>query len=266
MTADSRLPISVCLISGAEAARIRRALASVAGWTSEIIVVLNEEANDGTAEIAAEFGAKVFREPWKGHIAQKNSAADKATQLWVLGLDADEEISPDLRAEIQQALTAPGDSVAFCFPRCTFFCGRWIRHGDWYPDRQTRLWRSGQARWGGEDPHDKLLVQGRIGTLRGEMLHFSNPTIASYITKINYFSDIYLRQQLAEKRRWSAASAVIRSAWRFIRGYIIRLGFLDGYPGFFIAASTAYGTLVRHSRLYEHLHSQSSSCPPQKSR
>ncbi len=266
MTADSRLPISVCLISGAEASRIRRALASVAGWTSEIIVVLNDDVNDGTAEIAAEFGAKVFREPWKGHIAQKNSAADKANQPWVLGLDADEEISPDLRAEIQNALATSGDHAAFCFPRCTFFCGRWIRHGDWYPDRQTRLWRRGQARWGGEDPHDKLLVSGRVGRLRGEMLHFSNPTIASYITKINYFSDIYLRQQLAERRCWSAASAVIRSAWRFVRGYFIRLGFLDGYPGFFIAASTAYGTLVRHSRLYEHLHSQSPSCPPQKSR
>ncbi len=263
---EPKLPISVCLIAGNEAARISRALESVVDWASEIIVVLNDDVNDGTDKICEASGAKVFREKWKGHIAQKNSAADKAAQPWVFGLDADEVVSPELAGEIRRAVSAPDEKVAFCFPRCTNFCGRWIRHGDWYPDRQTRLWRRGQARWGGADPHDKLLVTGLVGRLHGDLWHYTNPTIASYITKINYFSDLYLRQQLAEKRRWSAPAAVVRSMWRFLRGYFFRLGFLDGYPGFFIAVSTAYGTLVRHSRLYEHLHSSSPPCPPPKSR
>src|SRR5437762_730059 len=154
-----KLPISVCLISGAEAHRIGRALESVVAWTSEIIVVLNEEVRDGTEEIAGQFGAKVFREPWKGHIAQKQSAAKKASQPWILGLDADEVISGPLREEIARLFDRPDVVIrfaAYSFPRCAFYCGRWIRHGDWYPDRQKRLWQRGRARWGGIDPHDKL--------------------------------------------------------------------------------------------------------------
>src|SRR5437667_5569524 len=138
----NRLPISVSMISGAEAGRIPRALESVAGWTSETVVVLNEEVRDGTDEIARAQGAKVFREPWKGHVAQKNAAAQKAAQEWILGLDADEAVSRELREEIQ-ALFAAGERLApfaaFSFPRLTKFCGRWIRHVDWYPDRGTRL-------------------------------------------------------------------------------------------------------------------------------
>lgn len=144
MTVQSPLPISVCLIAGNEAHRIRRALESVAGWTSEIIVVLNDDVSDGTDKIAAEFGAKVFRELWKGHIAQKNSTAQKASQTWILGLDADEVVSGELKSEIQGLFARPeqfSDIAAFSFPRCTYYCGRWIRHGDWYPDRQIRLWR-----------------------------------------------------------------------------------------------------------------------------
>jgi glycosyltransferase involved in cell wall biosynthesis len=158
----NRLPISVCMISGAEARRIGRALESVAGWTGEIIVVLNEDVRDGTEEIALKHGAKVFREPWKGHVAQKNSAANKAGQDWILGLDADEEVSAELRQEIATTLQNPAAAVgkaAFSFPRLNYYCGRWIRHGDWYPDRKTRLWRRGKGRWGGEDPHDRLEVE-----------------------------------------------------------------------------------------------------------
>jgi glycosyltransferase involved in cell wall biosynthesis len=261
----NKLPISVCIISGAEAGRIGRALASVASWTSEIIVVLNQEVTDGTDQIAASFGAKVFREPWKGHIAQRNSAMQKATQPWLLGLDADEEVSAKLRDEIL-ALPAPfSNCAAYSFPRCTFYLGRWIRHGDWYPDRCTRLWQKGKARSAGIDPHDSLRVDGATAELRHDLLHYSNPNISSYVLKINYFADLHLRRQLAEKARWSAAGAIFRAAWRFVRAYFFRLGFLDGYPGFFIAASTAYSTLVRHTRLFEHLQPAQPPCAPSPS-
>ena len=131
-----KLPISVCIISGSEAHRIRPALQSVAGWTSEIILVLNEEVSDGTDAIAREFGATVFREPWKGFVAQKNSAAEKASGEWLLSLDADEVVSPELRDEIVEVLGAlallPESCAGFNFPRCSRYFGRWIRHGDWY--------------------------------------------------------------------------------------------------------------------------------------
>jgi glycosyltransferase involved in cell wall biosynthesis len=268
--AMTKLPISVCMISGAEAKRIDRALSSISGWVSEIIVVLNEEIHDGTEEIALQHGARVFRESWKGHIEQKNSALAKATQAWLLGLDADEAVSDALRDEIERNFGEPSLLACYAalrFPRLTSFCGRWIRHGDWYPDYSVRLWRKGAAQWGGVNPHDKLVVRGRIRTLRGDLLHYSNPTISNYVQKINYFADAYLKWQIETGVRWSAPAAIFRAGWRFLRGYFLRLGFLDGFPGFFIAASTAYSTLVRHSRLFEHLRqTEQAKCAPTPSR
>lgn len=248
-TPKVKSPISVCIIAGNEAKRIRRTLTSVAGWTEEIIVVLNDTVNDGTDTIAAEFGAKVFREPWKGHIGQKNSAADKASQPWLLGLDADEEISESLREEIQRAVSGPGDQAAFCFPRCTQFCGRWIRHGDWYPDRQTRLWRRGAARWGGVDPHDKLLVQGSVGRLRGDLLHDNAETIDRQIAKISSYSEDFFRDAQKHGRDASYFDLTFRPAWRFIRSYVLRLGFLDGWQGGYIAWMTAFYTATRYAKV-----------------
>ena len=249
MTTGQRLPISVCIIAGNEAPRIRRALDSVADWAGEIIVVLNDDENDGTGQIALAHGAKVFREPWKGHVAQKNSAADKATQPWVLGLDADEEVSPALRDEIGCAIVEPGDHAAFCFPRCTNFCGRWIRHGDWYPDRQTRLWRKGQAHWGGVDPHDKLIVQGRVGNLRADLLHYNAETIDRQIAKISSYSEDFARDAAAHHRTANGSDVVLRPLWRFLRSYFIRLGFLDGWQGGYIAWMTAFYTATRYAKV-----------------
>src|SRR5271169_1604623 len=176
----TKLPITVSMISGPEESRIGRALESVAGWTSEIVVVLNEDARDGTEEIARKFGARLFREPWKGYVAQKASAAQKAGQPWVLGLDADEIVSPELRGELERLFANKSlleRFAAFSVPRLTMFCGRWIRHGDWYPDRTTRLWRKDRAQWGGIDPHAKLAVNGEIQKLNGNLLHHNAESI-----------------------------------------------------------------------------------------
>ena len=160
----SRLPLTVCMVSAAEAGRIGQALASVAAWAGEIVVVLNAEVTDGTEEIALRHGAKVFREPWRGFIAQKNSVAEKAALPWLLNLDADEVVPPALAEEIAKVVSGPeAPHAAYEFPRCTFYCGRWIRHGDWYPDRVLRLWKRGAARWTWENPHARLEVQGTLG-------------------------------------------------------------------------------------------------------
>ncbi len=247
-------PISVCVIAGNEAQRIRRALESVSGWTSEIIVVLNDDVKDGTDEIAAEFGAKIFFEPWKGHIAQKNSAAQKAAQEWILGLDADEVIPPELRKEIQD-LFGPPEKLrrmsAFSFPRCTFYCGRWIRHGDWYPDRQTRLWQRGTAEWGGVDPHDKLMVRGGVGRLKSNLLHFSNDSVNAHIRKIIPFTDEFVRQHVQNRPGSQIAGLAVRPAWRFVRAYFFRLGFLDGWQGGYIAWLNAFSTASKYAKLRE---------------
>ncbi|HZV35739.1 MAG TPA: glycosyltransferase family 2 protein [Verrucomicrobiae bacterium] len=261
-----KLPITVSMISGAEAGRIGRALESVAAWTSEIVVVLNEEVRDGTEEIAKRHGARVVREKWHGFRDQKNIALGLANEAWVLCLDADEEVSPELRESIRAFFKSDGCKkyAGAYFARKVWFLGRWIKHGDWYPDYSLRLFRRGEGRWGGSPEHDKIELNGPAEKLRGDLHHYTNPTINSYVQKINYFSDIFLQRQLEAKKRWFAAAVVLRSGWRFLRGYVLRLGFLDGFPGFFIAASTAYSTLVRHSRLYEHLHSDAPPCPPRK--
>lgn len=251
MRIEKPLPISVCIIAGNEARRIPCLLRSVTGWVGEIIVVLNDDVNDGTDKIAESFGAKVFREPWKGHIAQKNSAAEKASLPWLLGLDADESVSPALRDEVARAMARSGDYSAFCFPRCTFYCNRWIRHGDWYPDRQTRLWRRGQARWGGVDPHDKLIVDGSIGRLRSDLEHYSAETINHQIAKTVKYADDFVRHSLQTGQAVSFLDLLLRPVWRFWRAYFFRLGFLDGWQGFAIAWLTAFYTFLRYIRVRE---------------
>jgi len=242
------------MIAGNEAARIRRALASVADWAGEIIVVLNDDVADGTDKIAESSGAKVFREPWKGHIAQKNSAVKKAVGDWILGLDADEEISLELREEIQNLFSTPeklNPFAAFSFPRCTFYCGRWIRHGDWYPDRQTRLWRRGAAEWGGVNPHDKLLVHGKVGRLKSDLQHFSNDSVNAHIKKIIPFTDEFVRQQAQSTLASQMTGLAVRPAWRFARAYFFRLGFLDGWQGCYIAWLNAFSTASKYAKLRE---------------
>ncbi len=249
----SPLPISVCLVSGAEQARIGRCLESVTGWTREIVVVLNEEVRDGTEAIIQGHGGRVVRHRWQGFREQKNLVLNHATQPWVLSLDADEVVSPALRDEIRQFFS--GDHERFAgaqFPRLTWFLGRWIRHGDWYPDRVLRLFRRDAGRWGGSPEHTRVDLRGAMKTLRGDLLHFSNPTVNGYVQKIPYYADLYLARQLADGVRWNAPAVIFRAAWRFIRAYFLKAGFLDGYPGFFLAVSTAYGALVRHTRLFEH--------------
>ena len=246
------LPISVCIISGAEVGRIGRALESVAGWTSETVVVLNEEVRDGTEEIARAQGAKVIRAPWRGHIAQKNFAAQQATQDWILGLDADEEVSPELRQEIQ-ALFASREKLepftAFSFPRLTRFCGRWIRHGDWYPDRGTRLWRRGQAQWGGVNPHDELMVPGAVGKLRNPLRHYNAIAIDDQIAKIASYSSDFIRGAHERQKSSTWLDLAFRPGWRFMRAYFLRLGFLDGWQGYYIAWMTAFYTVTRYAKL-----------------
>lgn len=248
-----KLPITVAMIARNEAHNLPRCLDSVADWVSEIVLVLNEDCDEATEQVARRYGARTARHPWHGHRDQKNIALRYATQPWVLCLDADEEISAGLATEIQDFVRT--DSPRWngaSFPRKVWFLGRWITHGDWYPDRSLRLFRRGKGQWGGSPEHDKLLLEGVACRLRHDMHHYSNPTLNSQIAKINYFADIFLQRQLEAGCRWSLGHVLLRPPWRFLRAYVLRLGFLDGFPGLYAAVLTAFATFVRHSRLYEH--------------
>ena len=251
VTPASTLPVSVVIVAKNEAHALARCLASVQGWTDEIIVALND-TTDASESIARSAGAQVHHLPWRGFRDTKNAALALAKHNWVLSLDADEEVSPALRDELR---TFFGDCDQFCgarFPRKVWFIDRWITHGDWYPDYSLRLFRRDRARWGGDEfVHEKIECEGEIATLRGDLHHHSFPTLAAHVAKINPFADLFVRQQQARGVRFSLGAAVVRPGWRFFRAYFIRRGFLDGFPGFYIAWATAFGSFVRYSRLYE---------------
>jgi glycosyltransferase involved in cell wall biosynthesis len=264
VTTPKQLPISVCLVAGNEAHRIRRTLDSVIGWTAEIIIVLNDDVADGTDKIAAEFGARIFREPWKGFGGQKNSAAEKTGSEWILGLDADEVVSPELKLEIQRLFAAPEKLQlfsAFSFPRCTFYCGRWIRHGDWYPDRKALLWRRGRANWGGVEPHAALIVNGATGQLKGDLLHYSMENLNHHVRKTMNYSDVFARQQA--RRKIGALELWFRPWWRFLRGYVLRRGFLDGWQGYAVARLAAQEVFLRYAKVREAQAADMGKTPPE---
>lgn len=242
------------MIAGPEAHRIRRALESVAEWAREIIVVINEDVHDGTDRISADYGAKVFREPWRGFIAQKNSATEKASSDWLLGLDADEVISPELRVEITSLLSQPASEIpnsAYSVPRCTFYCGRWIRHGDWYPDRKGLLWRRGQAQWTGVEPHAVLIVNGSTGRLKHDLWHYSFDNIDQFIRKALGYSHTFAQQPKTAARRVGLLAVGGRPLWCFFRGYFLRLGFLDGQHGIVLASLYSFYTFLKYAKLWE---------------
>jgi glycosyltransferase involved in cell wall biosynthesis len=245
--------VSVVIVAKNEASNLRRCLASVQGWVSDIVVLLNDTTDDSES-VARSFGARVVHQPWRGYRDTKNAALALAANPWVLSLDADEEVSAALRDAIAAFFARP-DRDRFAgarFPRKVWFIDRWITHGDWYPDYSLRLFRRDRARWGGDAfVHEKVECDGPVALLRGDLHHYSFPTLASHVAKINPFADLFLRQQQARGKRFSTTSAVFRPGWRFFRAYVIRRGFLDGYPGFYIACATAFGAFVRHSRLYE---------------
>jgi glycosyltransferase involved in cell wall biosynthesis len=245
-------PLSLSIIACDEEANIGRCLRSADGLAAEIVVV-DSGSRDRTREIAEQAGARVVHQDWLGQSGQKQVALDLCTQPWVLALDCDEELSPELRQSIERFFR-DGSSEKFDGATCNRkvrFLGRWITHGDWYPDRKLRLFRRDKGRSGGNWAHDKVELSGPTMWLAGDLHHYSFPTINRYIDKINPFADAFLERQIAEGRPWSLWANLARPWWRFFRAYIVRRGFLDGFPGLWIAVATAFFNFVRYSRKYE---------------
>jgi glycosyltransferase involved in cell wall biosynthesis len=252
LTRLNPFPLSLSIIARNEEANISRCLQSAAGLAQEIVVV-DSGSTDRTREIAEGFGAKVTHQDWLGHRDQKNVALALCTQPWVLALDCDEELSVELRQSVERFFSeGQSDRVdgAEC-NRKVWFLGRWITHGDWYPDRKLRLFRRDKAKWAGSPEHDYVELNGTVTRLKGDLHHYSFPSMSRYVEKINTFSDVFLARQKAEGKEWALFATLARPVWRFFRAYVLRAGFLDGFPGLWIAVSTAYFAFVRYSRKFE---------------
>lgn len=244
--------LSVSIIASNEELNIGRCLESVKCIADEIILVYND-THDSTVKISKEFGAKCFEVEWQGYRDQKNVSLLKASNQWVLCLDADEVVSQNLRDSITETLKHErlDDYNGYCFNRCSFFLGSWIKYGDWYPDKKLRLVKKLESEWRGNTEHDKLFVNGKVKHLDGDLLHYSYPSMKSLISKIPHFSHFYLERETVKGGRFKLSNVLIRPFWRFIRAYFLKLGFLDGFPGFFIAVSTAFSTFFKYSQIFE---------------
>jgi glycosyltransferase involved in cell wall biosynthesis len=245
----TRPRLSVCVVAMDEADHIADCLRS-ADFADEWIVV-DSHSKDRTREIAASSGARVIERDWPGHVEQKNFALDQASHDWVLCLDADERVSPELRASILRALESPDLPAGFECARRTRYLGRWIRHGGWYPDRKLRLFRRSAGRWGGTNPHDHVRVEGRVARLGGDLLHHSYRSLSDHLRTIDSFTTIAAREKRAAGRRAGWLDTTLRPFGKFLRMYVLRAGFLDGWPGFAAAVSGAYYVFLKYAKLRE---------------
>jgi glycosyltransferase involved in cell wall biosynthesis len=258
---ERRMILSVVIITHNEEANIGRTLASVqplvVDGKGEIIVV-DSGSTDRTVEIAKSFGAKVFVEDWKGYAAQKNSAIDKAGGDWILSLDADEELSPDLAIEItaigedpqQGSLSAP---VGFRIPRKNFFLGRWIAHGGFWPDPKLRLFRKSSARFEQRLVHeDAHLSTGVAGDLEHPIIHHAYPNLDAYIDHMNRYSSLGAEMAVAkEQSGFNIFNIVLRPLATFIYNYLLRLGFLDGCEGLLLHLYHAVYVSWKYAKAWE---------------
>lgn len=247
--------LSVIVITKNEAARIDACLASVA-FADEWIVV-DSQSSDDTTERARRFGATIVTTTdWPGFGLQKQRALDHATGRWVLAIDADEQVTPQLAASIRAVVgrSAAEDAAApsaYKVSRLSQMSGRWIRHGDWYPDRVVRLFRRGTARFSADLVHEHVVAEGRGGRLEGELLHYTMPSYDDALAKLNRYSSGRAADRVAAGHRGGVGPALIHAAWAFVRSYVVRRGFLDGGAGFVVAVYVAEGTWWRYLKMAE---------------
>jgi len=250
MNQQAPMPLSVIIISKNEAAQIGACIDSVLPLAAQI-VVLDSGSSDDTVAIARAKGATVVITPdWPGFGPQKNRALDLATQPWVLSIDADERLTPDLAREIRQVIARQeGTLDAYKMPRLSSFCGRWIKHSGWWPDYVVRLFRRGSARFSDAAVHERVETRSKVGVLRGHFLHDTYPTMDHCMQKmVRYASDAAVMMH-ARGKRASIWSAIGHATWTFLRMYCFKRGFLDGREGFIIAVTGAMGSFLRYSKL-----------------
>ena len=249
----AHMPLSVIIITLNEEANLPRALKSVA-WADEVIVV-DSGSLDRTQQIACELGARVFERPWTGYGQQKNFAQTLAKNDWILNLDADEVVSHSLAHEIQATLqnaaqnpTAP---LGYYIPRKTFYLGRWIRYGGWYPNYLMRLANKNHASWSEPPVHEAWEIQGPTAELQAPLLHFSFNSISDQVLTNLRFAQLGSQALLQKGRRPSLVQALLRPIGKFIETYLIKRGFLDGTAGLIISLNAAYSVFMKYSFLLE---------------
>jgi glycosyltransferase involved in cell wall biosynthesis len=240
--------LSVTIVTFNEEERLRACLESVT-WADEIVVV-DAESTDKTVALAREFTDRVWVRPWPGFAVQKNFAIEQATGDWVLSLDADEQVTPELRHRIGLVLGADGPADGYSVPRRNIFWDAWVRHGGLYPDYQLRLFRRRAGRFVGDAVHESLSVDGRVERIAEALLHHSYRGIEDFVQRSNRYSSLAAKDWIDQGRRVGMADLVLRPLGRFLSMYIMRLGFLDGWRGFVLAVLYADYVFLRMAKTW----------------
>lgn len=240
------MKISATIITFNEERNVARVIESLR--CCDEILVLDSGSNDRTVEIATKLGARVVEASWHGYAAQKNIAVELATHDWVLSLDADESLSEALEAEIWQIKKTGPKFDGYTMPRLAQYLGRWILHSGWYPDRKVRLFDRRKAKWVGEFVHESVTVEGQVGHLRSNLLHFTCNSLSEHLRSMDGYTTLAAQEIASQEKSIGIGRLLIEPPWTFIRTYFLKCGFLDGVEGLSIAYMAALYNFVKYAK------------------
>ncbi len=240
------MKISATIITLNEEKNITRAIESLR--CCDEIVVVDSGSNDRTLELASRLGARVVESQWHGYAKQKNFAADQALHDWVLSLDADEAVSEALEGEILAVKNNGPRHDGYTIPRLAQYCGKWILHSGWHPDRKVRLYDRRRGTWVGEYIHESVRVRGPVGHLRYNILHFTCGSLTEHLQSLDRYTTLAAREIVAQRKQVTPARLIADPAWTFLRAYILQCGFLDGMEGLSIAWMAALYTYLKYAK------------------
>lgn len=243
------LPFSITIITYNEEKNIGRCIDSIMGLTDDIIVV-DSYSVDNTEKICMEKNVHFYKNNFKGYLEQKNYAASLAKHDFILSLDADEALSENLRSMVKEVMQKP-QADGFSFNRLTNYCGKWIKHCGWYPDKKIRIYNKHKAKWAGQRIHEYLQFEDncKIQHLKADLLHYSYYTISDHILQMEKFTSIFALELFEKKKKISTAKIVFSPVIRFLRDYIFKLGILDGYYGFIVCGMSAHAAFLKYVKL-----------------
>ncbi|MBW2228970.1 MAG: glycosyltransferase family 2 protein [Deltaproteobacteria bacterium] len=253
--------LSACVIACNEEQELARCLDAIVDLVDEVVVVVDASSLDGTEKIARERAQRVVVRPYAGDIEQKRHAVGLATHDWVLVIDPDEVVPGECALELRDALQGADDALAGIeLNRITRHLGRWIRHGDFFPDWTLRVFRRSRAHWEGTNPHGRVVVEGRVARMATPIQHYSYRDLADQVDRIQRFSAAAAVALHERGRPARVRDLVLRPPARFLRAYVQKRGFLDGVPGLVIAAATAFHVFLKYAKLWE-LERVKNDCP-----
>jgi glycosyltransferase involved in cell wall biosynthesis len=244
------MKLSVVIITYNEERNIGRCLENIQDLADEIIVV-DSFSTDNTEKICNGYSVKFIKNPFEGNIKQQCFACSQASHDYILSLDADEVLSEELKNNVLNLKERGFNKDAYMMNRCTNFCGHWIKHGMWYPDKKLRIYRTAKGSWGGIEPHGLIVMNPKssAGYLKGDILHYSYHSLEEVIIRNNKYTNIMATTMFNQGKKASWFHLAFSPLWAFLSGYIFKLGFLDGKDGFFIASSVAYQTMTKYAKL-----------------